>query len=421
MHTLAWFAQPQLGAGSSASHLLQHEELSKLRRQAEANGGAGDTSEVLRELAAELMLVAISVFEKMPPPFRDALKRQDSANYQPEHVLEVLIHLLPQLGAAAVRAAQPFTPSRTAVQPYAEHDCYVCSGADLDSTQFPNTPPPHHPQPQPVPRPQQPMYRQDILGTGSQVFGSDSIAETSRHLSVPFEPYSHAPWKQQQEGGGGVHHPDETGPVDRDDREIRSRHYADTAVLRESRGVLASDKSVRFDPADESVRFDVARHEHMSHRPNRDSPGHTDPYSARVKHAEPAHLPPPREAPTKQSALAQAEVAAAAANLELQAARLRAMQGAQDSSRPEIPLMGQGMHTSPMHSHADTSFREQVVSPGLASSLNASVGLGVGELQGLYSARAATRTCSSPLVRVACSYALCPLPSKRRQPSGKPL
>ena len=87
MHTLAWFAQPQLGAGSSASHLLQHEELSKLRRQAEANGGAGDTSEVLRELAAELMLVAISVFEKMPPPFRDALKRQDSANYQPEHVL----------------------------------------------------------------------------------------------------------------------------------------------------------------------------------------------------------------------------------------------------------------------------------------------------------------------------------------------
>ena len=113
MHTLAWFAQPQLGAGSSASHLLQHEELSKLRRQAEANGGAGDTSEVLRELAAELMLVAISVFEKMPPPFRDALKRQDSANYQPEHVLEVLIHLLPQLGAAAVRAAQPFTPSRT--------------------------------------------------------------------------------------------------------------------------------------------------------------------------------------------------------------------------------------------------------------------------------------------------------------------
>ena len=240
-------------------------EIPCMRQVTEISGGpaTGDENE-LRELVIELMVVAMSVFGKMAPPFCETWSWDDVGKVEAETVLKQLIHLLPQLSASS------FT------QP-------VPSGEDgraSDSTDA-------------QVQPKTPQPRLALSAAYSTAVQAAPPQQQLSFADAPPQPYQ----KPSCHPNPRVH----------------------------PQGAGAGDVSggARLQPTQ----------------------GHDDERAGRHRYPEnSAAVDAHRRELIAQEALERAQAAATAADLELQAARLRAWPGMRDQRRVEISDRDHGMH-----------------------------------------------------------------------------
>ena len=240
-------------------------EIPCMRQVTEISGdpATGDENE-LRELVIELLVVAMSVFGKMAPPFCETWSWDDVGKVEAETVIKQLIHLLPQLSASSF--TQPI------------HSSEDSRASDSTDAQV------------------QPKTPQPRLALSAAYSTAAQAAPPQQQLS--FADASPQPYQKPSCHPNPRVHP---------------------------QGAVAGDVSggARLQPTQ----------------------GHDDERAGRHRYPEnSAAVDAHRRELTAQDVLERAQAAATAADLELQAARLRAWQGMRDQSRVEISDRDHGMH-----------------------------------------------------------------------------